>query len=189
MLARIIHQRHGRGGELDVQPLRDTNPLSHAFVEAAKQAGHAHNTDFNGAEQEGVGLYQVTQRNGERCSAAKAYLAPPRFASRLPADIQDAIRRHAAQPITTNFMANQHHGAATGAVNRGLDENRDAAIVQNALIAEEREQAFRRFIGGNPFRQRRLHGGFARPGLARMAVGKPMDPGRKRLALRLWQVR
>jgi len=46
------------------------------FVEAGRQAGYPLNTDFNGAEQEGVGMYQVTHRNGERCSAAKAYLTP-----------------------------------------------------------------------------------------------------------------
>ena len=40
------------------------------------QAGYRHNTDFNGASQEGVGLYQVTHRRGERFSAAKAYLTP-----------------------------------------------------------------------------------------------------------------
>jgi choline dehydrogenase-like flavoprotein len=46
------------------------------FVEAAVQAGLAANRDFNGAQQEGAGLYQVMQKNGERCSAAKAYLTP-----------------------------------------------------------------------------------------------------------------
>ena len=46
------------------------------FVQAGEQAGYPHNTDFNGPTQEGVGLYQVTQRAGERFSAAKAYLTP-----------------------------------------------------------------------------------------------------------------
>ena len=69
---------HGASGPLHVDDLRDPNPLAQAFVQAGVQAGHLHNADFNGADQEGVGLYQVTHHNGERCSAAKAYLAPVR---------------------------------------------------------------------------------------------------------------
>jgi len=53
------------------------------FVDAARQAGHAANPDFNAAEQDGVGMYQVTHRNGERFSAAKAYLAPARSRGNL----------------------------------------------------------------------------------------------------------
>ena len=67
---------HGTGGPLNVADLRSPNPLSHAFVQAGIQAGYAHNNDFNGPEFEGVGLYQVTHKNGERFSAAKAYLTP-----------------------------------------------------------------------------------------------------------------
>ena len=67
---------HGTGGPLNVMDLRSPNRYSPHFVDAAMQAGYAHNEDFNGAEQEGVGLYQVTHKNGERYSAAKAYLTP-----------------------------------------------------------------------------------------------------------------
>jgi choline dehydrogenase-like flavoprotein len=67
---------HGSGGPLNVMDLRSPNRFGALFVQAAQQAGHRANPDFNGAEQEGVGLYQVTHRNGERCSAAKAYLTP-----------------------------------------------------------------------------------------------------------------
>lgn len=67
---------HGRSGPLSIADLRDPNPASLAFVAAAEQAGYARNADFNGARQEGFGLYQVTQANGRRCSAAKAYLGP-----------------------------------------------------------------------------------------------------------------
>jgi choline dehydrogenase-like flavoprotein len=69
---------HGSGGPLNVMDLRSPNRFGPVFVEAARQAGYRLNADFNGAEQEGVGLFQVTHRNGERCSAAKAYLAPAR---------------------------------------------------------------------------------------------------------------
>ena len=67
---------HATGGPLNVMDLPTPNPFSTAFVQAGVQAGWAHNPDFNGAAQEGVGLYQVTHKNGERCSAAKAYLTP-----------------------------------------------------------------------------------------------------------------
>ncbi len=67
---------HGTGGPLNVMDLRSPNPLLAAFIEAGRQAGFPINTDFNGASQEGIGAYQVTQRNGERFSAAKAYLTP-----------------------------------------------------------------------------------------------------------------
>jgi choline dehydrogenase-like flavoprotein len=67
---------HGSGGPLNVMDLRSPNRFGPVFVDAAVQAGYPRNADFNGPVQEGVGLYQVTHRNGERCSAAKAYLTP-----------------------------------------------------------------------------------------------------------------
>ena len=67
---------HGSGGPLNVMDLPQPNPFARAFVQAGVQAGYPVNADFNGAVQEGVGLYQVTHRGGERCSAAKAYLTP-----------------------------------------------------------------------------------------------------------------
>lgn len=67
---------HAVGGPLNVMDLADPNPFSSVFVQAGEEAGYDRNPDFNGAAQEGVGLYQVTHRNGERYSAAKAYLTP-----------------------------------------------------------------------------------------------------------------
>lgn len=67
---------HGSGGPLNVMDLAQPNRHSPHFVEAATQAGYPANPDFNGANQEGVGLYQVTHKDGERFSAAKAYLRP-----------------------------------------------------------------------------------------------------------------
>ncbi len=67
---------HGQGGPLNVMDLRSPNPFLPAFLEAGEQAGHRRNADFNGPEQEGIGAYQVTHKDGERHSAAKAYLTP-----------------------------------------------------------------------------------------------------------------
>lgn len=69
---------HGSGGPLSVEDLRHVNPLSRVFLEAAVQAGYPANPDFNGPRQRGFGFYQVTQRDGARCSTATAYLDPAR---------------------------------------------------------------------------------------------------------------
>ncbi|MEZ5657078.1 MAG: GMC family oxidoreductase N-terminal domain-containing protein [Burkholderiaceae bacterium] len=50
--------------------------MNAAFLEAAGHQGLTHNPDYNGPEQLGCFMYQVTQKNGERCSAAKAFLTP-----------------------------------------------------------------------------------------------------------------
>jgi len=67
---------HGVGGPLRVSDARSIHPLLYAWVDAAVEAGHSLNPDFNGAVQEGVGIYQVTQRDGLRCSSARAFLDP-----------------------------------------------------------------------------------------------------------------
>jgi len=84
---------HGSGGPLNVTDLRSPHRFGALFVAAAKQAGHAENRDFNGERQEGVGLYQVTHRNGERFSAAKAYLTPNLGRPNLRVVTQAATRR------------------------------------------------------------------------------------------------
>ena len=57
---------HGVGGPLHVDDLREKNPATAAFVEAAVEAGYRRNPDFNGLEQEGVGPYQLFQKHGRR---------------------------------------------------------------------------------------------------------------------------
>lgn len=69
---------HGGDGPLHVSDQHWPNPGSKAFVEAATQLQLPHNSDFNGARQEGFGIYQVTQKNGERWSSARAYVEPLR---------------------------------------------------------------------------------------------------------------
>ena len=67
---------HGAGGPLPVSDQSEPHPLCDAFVDAAEQAGHPRNPDFNGAAQEGAGYYQTTSRRGLRVSSAVAYLNP-----------------------------------------------------------------------------------------------------------------
>jgi choline dehydrogenase-like flavoprotein len=69
-------EHHGQGGPLNVAHLRSMNPFQEIYLEAARQAGFKLTRDFNGADQEGIGIHQVTQKNGERWNAARAYLTP-----------------------------------------------------------------------------------------------------------------
>ena len=69
---------HGVGGPVNVADPRYVNPLTRAFLAAAGEIGIAHNPDFNGEVQDGAALYQVTQKNGARWSAADGYLKPAR---------------------------------------------------------------------------------------------------------------
>ena len=80
---------HGSDGPLSVTDLRHSNPLSEVFIEAAEAAGFERNRDFNGETQAGFGFYQVTQKNGARCSTAASFLREARGRSNL------TIRTHA----------------------------------------------------------------------------------------------
>ena len=73
---RFADEFHGADGPLGVSDQVSPHYLTKAFVRAAQEAGIPYNPDFNGTRQEGSGLYQVTQRNGRRCSAAVGYLKP-----------------------------------------------------------------------------------------------------------------
>jgi choline dehydrogenase-like flavoprotein len=74
---------HGAGGPLTVSDGRAMSPLVDAMIEAGRQAGHELNPDFNGARQEGVGRFQLTQRDGLRVSTADAFLHPARVRPNL----------------------------------------------------------------------------------------------------------
>lgn len=76
--ARLSGTYHAQGGPLRVEDRVYTHPLSEAWVDSAVSAGLKRTDDFNGAEQEGAGQYQVTCRNGRRWSTEKAFLAPAR---------------------------------------------------------------------------------------------------------------
>ncbi len=67
---------HGVGGPLAVSDSRSMSPLIETMIEASRLAGHPLNDDFNGATQEGVGRFQLTQRDGRRCSTAAGFLRP-----------------------------------------------------------------------------------------------------------------
>jgi choline dehydrogenase len=114
---------HGVGGPLSVEDLKCRNPLSAAFVEAARASGWALNTDFNGASQEGVGFYQVMQRDGVRCSAATGYLRPARARSNL------SVQTHS---LVTRVLV--EHGQAVGVEYRHRGSLRVARAEREVLL-------------------------------------------------------
>jgi choline dehydrogenase len=67
---------HAAGGELTVMAPRQVHPASEALVEAATQLQFRRNADFNGPEMDGFGVHEVTQRNGQRWSSARAFIHP-----------------------------------------------------------------------------------------------------------------
>jgi len=93
---RLDDEWHGTDGPLPVSDPRSDNPFQRHYLEAAREIGLPVTEDFNGAEQDGVGLYQVTQKGGERWSAARAYLLPhlgrrPNLAVKTHAQVQRVL--------------------------------------------------------------------------------------------------
>lgn len=84
---------HGDAGPLWVSEQVSPNPGSLAFIEAGANLQIPRNDDFNGARQDGLGLYQVTQKGGERWSAARAYLEPARERPNLRIETDVTVER------------------------------------------------------------------------------------------------
>jgi choline dehydrogenase-like flavoprotein len=82
---------HGKDGPLHVTQLQSDNPVREIFLQAARESQFRIREDFNGEEQEGLGTYQVTQKNGERWSAARAYIHP-HLATRPNLRVETAAR-------------------------------------------------------------------------------------------------
>jgi choline dehydrogenase-like flavoprotein len=98
---------HGVDGPLYVQDLRSPNELSKLLVEAIAATGIDKNSDFNGATQLGTGLYQVTQRHGQRWTTADAYIRPARRRSNFSVWIN-------AQVLKTRISAGRAVGVEVG---------------------------------------------------------------------------
>lgn len=90
---RIHDSFHGLSGPLHVEDRTYTHPLSHAWVDSAVSWGLPRNDDFNGATQDGAGMYQVTCKRGRRWSTDKAYLEPARGRSNLTVALRATARR------------------------------------------------------------------------------------------------
>ena len=112
---------HGDSGPLWVSDQKWPNPGSLAFVEAAAQMQLPRNADFNGAKQDGFGLYQVTQKDGERWSAARAYVEPLRKNRNLDVRIGVTVQHidfddRRASGVTYSVGSKRRHVKARGGV-------------------------------------------------------------------------
>jgi choline dehydrogenase len=113
---RLADEYHGNDGPMNVTEQIERNPLTKAFVRAAQGLGLSFNHDFNGATQEGVGYYDVTQRHARRESSATAYLKPARDRRNLT--------------VVTGAQASRltvEHGRATGL--RYQHKSREVSVV------------------------------------------------------------
>lgn len=115
---------HGAGGPLSVGENRSRNPMSDAFIAAATGLGYPANDDFNGAAQDGFGYYQVTQRDGMRCSSAVAYLHPA--IERPNLTVETGVQVHRV------LMAD---GRATGVAGWRLDKELTVRAEREVILA------------------------------------------------------
>ncbi|MFW7267470.1 GMC family oxidoreductase [Gluconacetobacter sp. Hr-1-5] len=90
---RFLDDYHGVGGPLGVSMPAAALPICEAFIKAGQELGIPYNMDFNGRRQEGVGFYQLTQRNHERSSASRAYLDPVRARKNLTVRLDARVER------------------------------------------------------------------------------------------------
>jgi choline dehydrogenase len=114
---------HGAGGPLTVSENRSRNPMCEAFVRAAIEAGYPANDDFNGPGQDGFGFYQVTQRDGRRCSNAVAYLRPALGRPNLTVETDLQVHR-------VTFA----EGRATGVAGRRLAEQVEIRAAREVIL-------------------------------------------------------
>ena len=117
-------QYHGAGGELSVSDTRSGNVMAQAWVEAAVETGMEPNPDFNGERQDGVGLYQVTQRGGMRWSTAAAFLRPVLDRPNLTVEPHLQVHRVLIEG-----------GAATGVVGERLGQPYEARAEREVILS------------------------------------------------------
>jgi len=113
---------HGGTGPLSVSDLGFQSPMTRTWVAAAQECGLPANDDFNGAQQDGSGFYQVTQKDGRRCSAADAYLRPA--IARPNLEVKTDVR-------VTKVVVEGGRAAGVRYLQRGVEET---AYVQGEVI-------------------------------------------------------
>ena len=116
---------HGTGGPLAVSDMRARRDVCEALIAAAEELGIPRNDDFNGALQEGAGYFQLTARNGRRCSAATAYLKPVRSRRNLEVvtgALAERLLFDEAGPRAANGIAYSVSGERRQATVRGGGE-------------------------------------------------------------------
>ncbi|MBV1700212.1 MAG: GMC family oxidoreductase N-terminal domain-containing protein [Hyphomicrobiales bacterium] len=127
---KMANAYHGIGGPIGVRDPINPVPIDYAFIKAGQQAGMPYNPDFNGASQEGVGLYQVTIRNARRSSASKAYIDTIRNRRNLTVRTQTQCLQVLVENGRATGIVVRSHGA-TG--NETLRADRDIIISSGAI--------------------------------------------------------
>jgi choline dehydrogenase len=118
--ARGADALHGNAGLLSVSDLLHRNELSTAFVDGALARGYTDNRDFNGTAQAGFGFYQVTQRNGARCSTASSYLRAARGRTNLRVRTRAVAQRVLIESGRAVGVDYRHHGRLARAEARNV---------------------------------------------------------------------
>jgi len=121
---------HGVGGPIGVIDPINPIPIDYAFIKSGQQAGMRYNYDFNGAEQDGVGFYQVTVRNARRSSASKAYLDSARARPNLTILPHTQALRIIVENGRATGVETRRKGASA---NETLVANRDIIIASGAI--------------------------------------------------------
>jgi choline dehydrogenase len=119
---------HGGSGELCVSDLRNEHPCCEAWLDAGAQAGHPRTGDFNGADDGGLGRYQLTLRGHWRCSAATAFLHPVRARANLT--VMTGV--HVIRVVIERGVATGVEWTANGRTERGMAE-REVLMAAGAL--------------------------------------------------------
>ena len=166
---------HGTGGPLGVSKAPSDNPLQSAWLTAAREAGFPLNADFNGETQEGIGLYQATVRNGERSSAARAYIYPS-LAQRP--NLRVVTHAHATRLIFEGRRAvgvEYRHGGDVRTVRARRE------VVVSCGVFQTPQLLMLSGIGAPDALEESRH-----TGAARITGGRPEPAGPPRLHLRLF---
>jgi choline dehydrogenase len=110
---------HGVGGPLHVSDYSEQNPISEALAEACVEAGIPRSPDVNGADQEGVSWFQLTTKNGQRCSTAVGYLHPVMHRPNLTVVTNALTRRILFDGKRASGVEYRHQGQIHTAACRG----------------------------------------------------------------------
>ncbi len=106
----FVDEYHGNDGQLGVSMPRGALPICDAFIRAAQQFGIPYNSDFSGNIQEGVGYYQLTQKNARRSSAATAFLKPSESRSNLTVITEAQVTKIIVENGRALGVEVQHNG-------------------------------------------------------------------------------
>ena len=179
--------------------------MARPFIAATEATGLAFNPDFNGAEQEGVGLYQLTTRGGRRLSAARAFLRPAMGRRNLAVETHAHVTRvlFAGRRAVGVDRGGHHRQADRGAVEEGAQQQRRGEVLlerslarilaadrfEADLVLEEGQNGLtlRLFVRGIHLRRPR---GLRAPGYLANMLGEPnrgwWEGGRQNHSERKW---